>query len=68
MPDLTSFRGARALVIHPEDANRDTLVRTLKQLGLLVAEVGSDNETAILAARAAATSCSTTPTRPRFRC
>ncbi len=52
MRELTSFRGARALVIHPEDANRDTLVRTLKQLGLLVAEVSSDNETAILAARA----------------
>jgi AmiR/NasT family two-component response regulator len=51
MRDLTSFRGARALVIHPEDANRETLARTLKQLGLLVAEVSSDNETAILAAR-----------------
>ena len=52
MRDLTSFRGARALVIHPDDASRETLARTLKQLGLLVAEVGSDNETAILAARA----------------
>jgi AmiR/NasT family two-component response regulator len=52
MRDLTSFHGARALVIHADDANRETLVRTLKQLGLLVAEVDSDNETAILAARA----------------
>lgn len=50
--DLTSFRGARALVVHPHDANRETLVRTLKQLGLLVAEVGSDYEPAMLAARA----------------
>ncbi|HET9069921.1 MAG TPA: hypothetical protein VFN28_14855, partial [Amaricoccus sp.] len=49
--ELTSFRGARALVVHPDDPNRDTLVRTLKQLGLLVAEVASDNEAAILAAR-----------------
>jgi AmiR/NasT family two-component response regulator len=52
MRDLTTFRGARALVIHPADANTDILVRTLKQLGLLVAEVGSDNEAGILAARA----------------
>ena len=51
MRDLTTFRGARALVIHPADANTDILVRTLKQLGLLVAEVGSDNEAAILGAR-----------------
>jgi len=49
--ELNSFRGARALVVHPHDANRETLVRTLKQLGLLVAEVGSDDEAAILAAR-----------------
>jgi AmiR/NasT family two-component response regulator len=53
MRDLSSFRGARALVIHQPDANRETLARTLKQLGLLVAEVGSDDETAILAAREA---------------
>jgi AmiR/NasT family two-component response regulator len=51
--DLTNFRGARALIVHADDANRETtLVRTLKQLGLLVAEVGSDNEPAMLAARA----------------
>jgi AmiR/NasT family two-component response regulator len=49
--ELTSFRGARALVVHADDPNRETLVRTLKQLGLLVAEVASDNEAAILAAR-----------------
>lgn len=50
--DLTSFRGARALVVHPEDGNRDTLVRTLQQLGLLVAAVGSEDEPTILAAQA----------------
>lgn len=48
---LNNFRGARALVVHPHDANRDTLVRTLKQLGLLVAEIESDAEAAILSAR-----------------
>jgi AmiR/NasT family two-component response regulator len=52
MRALTSFRGARALVVHPEDGNRETLVRTLQQLGLLVAAVGSDDEATILAARA----------------
>lgn len=50
--DLTSFRGARALVVHPEDSNRATLVRTLQQLGLLVAAVGSEDEPTILAAQA----------------
>ena len=50
MGALTSFRGARALVVHPDDGNRETLVRTLHQLGLLVAAVGSDDEATILAA------------------
>lgn len=49
---LTSFRGTRALVVHSDDGNRETLVRTLQQLGLLVAAVGCDDEAAILAARA----------------
>jgi AmiR/NasT family two-component response regulator len=48
--DLTSFRGARALVVLPDDANRETLSRTLRQLGLLVAEVHNENEELLHAA------------------
>jgi AmiR/NasT family two-component response regulator len=48
--ETTSFRGARALVVLPDDANRETLSRTLRQLGLLVAEVHNENEVLLQAA------------------
>jgi AmiR/NasT family two-component response regulator len=43
-PVIQNFRGVRALVVHPADANRDVLVATLRRLGLLVAtaEPGTD--------------------------
>lgn len=50
--ETSSFRGARALVVHADDANREKLVHTLRQLGLVVTEMGSDDEAAIRAARA----------------
>lgn len=34
---LNNFRGLRALILHAEDPNRDTLARTLQRLGLEVA-------------------------------
>ncbi len=39
---LNNFRGARALVLHAEDPNRDTLARTLRRLGLYVATVAPE--------------------------
>lgn len=44
-PVIQNFRGARALVVHPDDANRDTLATTLRRLGLLVALIEPDIET-----------------------
>ena len=48
---VQNFRGARALVIHPPDDNRDRLVAALHRLGLLVCALGAgETETAIAAA------------------
>ncbi len=41
---LNNFRGARALVLHAEDANRETLSQTLRRLGLLVAVASPEIE------------------------
>ena len=38
-PVLQNFRGARALIVHPADRNREVLDVTLRRLGLLVALV-----------------------------
>jgi AmiR/NasT family two-component response regulator len=38
-PVIQNFRGARALIVHRDDANRETLAVTLRRLGLLVAAV-----------------------------
>lgn len=42
---IQNFRGARALIVHPDDANRETLAVTLRRLGLLVALVEPGTET-----------------------
>ncbi len=42
-----NFRGARALILHPDDPNRDTLAQTLRRLGLLVAMAAPDAETPV---------------------
>jgi len=39
-----NFRGARALVVHADDANRETLAITLRRLGLLVALIEPGGE------------------------
>lgn len=44
-PVIQNFRGARALIVHPDDANRETLATTLRRLGLLVALIEPDIET-----------------------
>jgi AmiR/NasT family two-component response regulator len=38
-PVIQNFRGARALIVHRDDANRETLALTLRRLGLLVAAI-----------------------------
>jgi len=38
-PVVQNFRGARALIVHPADRNREVLDITLRRLGLLVALV-----------------------------
>jgi two-component system, response regulator / RNA-binding antiterminator len=38
-PVVQNFRGARALIVHPADRNREVLDVTLRRLGLLVALV-----------------------------
>jgi AmiR/NasT family two-component response regulator len=43
---LNNFRGARALIVHAPDPNRETLARTLRRLGLLVMEVSPEAEAA----------------------
>lgn len=42
---LNNFRGARALVLHPADSNRDMLAKTLRRLGLIVAVAAPEPET-----------------------
>jgi AmiR/NasT family two-component response regulator len=43
---LNNFRGARALVLHAADPNREVLAQTLRRLGLLVMEVEPESEAA----------------------
>lgn len=48
---VQNFRGARALIIHPPDDNRDRLVSVLHRLGLLVCALDAgETETAIAGA------------------
>jgi AmiR/NasT family two-component response regulator len=41
---LNNFRGARALILHADDPNRDTLALTLRRLGLLVATASPEGD------------------------
>jgi two-component system, response regulator / RNA-binding antiterminator len=43
---LNNFRGARALILHAADPNREVLAQTLRRLGLLVMEVEPESEAA----------------------
>lgn len=42
---LNNFRGSRALVLHPDDSNRDMLTKTLRRLGLFVAVAAPEPKT-----------------------